>query len=273
MSAKPSKPGRVCVVLGGRGFVGSAIVAEANARGWSTVVVGRDTYDASIGSKADVLINANGNSKKYLAARDPKEEFDLSTRSVLRSLHDFKVSRYVHLSTIDVYPDRSNPANNAETAPIVPSALSPYGFHKHLAEELVRFYAPSWLILRMGGFVGRGLKKNSIYDLLKNEQLRVSADSEYQYLHTQELARTVFDLIDGVTGNDTFNVCGDGTISLRDIAWMIPNCDSGRFPQNLPPERYEVNVDKLKKVRPVPSSRETVRQFVHDVLAGKEKLA
>ena len=253
--------------------MGSAVVREAQARGWSVIVVTRQNYDASVGASADVLINANGNSKKYLAARDPKDEFDQSVRSVMKSLHDFNVSRYIHLSTIDVYNDRANPANNTETAVIDPGTLSPYGFHKYIAESLVRFYAPSWLILRMGGFVGPGLRKNTIYDLLTNAQIRVNPDSEYQYMHSGDLARTVFDLLDLQPKNDIINICGEGTVSIRDIAWMIPSCDMGRFPPNLPVEHYEVNVSKLKAFCPVPVTRESVRRFVHNVLDGKEKLA
>ncbi|MBU4461359.1 MAG: NAD-dependent epimerase/dehydratase family protein, partial [Verrucomicrobia bacterium] len=66
---------RTCLVLGAKGFVGSAIAAEAARRGWRVVAVDKEEYAAAVGTSCDLLVNANGNSRKYLAAQDPKLEF------------------------------------------------------------------------------------------------------------------------------------------------------------------------------------------------------
>lgn len=257
------------IVLGSAGFIGSAIVAEARARGLAVHELDRDTYRPGLAARW--LINANGNSKKFLAREQPALEFDLSVRSVMHSLHDFCVERYCFLSTIDVYDNVRDPAANAEDAPIRRERLSAYGLHKLIAEDLVRHYAPQWLILRMGGFVGPGLRKNSIYDLLKGAPLRVHPDSRYQYQHTRALAATALDLLEAESRCEIWNVAGDGTISLREIAAWIPGA---RLPAAAgEPEHYEVNLDKLKAIRTVASTRDTVRRFVQDVLAGRERLA
>ncbi len=257
------------IVLGSAGFVGTAIVAEARARGLRAHELDRDTYRPGLAARW--LINANGNSKKFLAREQPALEFDLSVRSVMQSLHDFRVERYCFLSTIDVYDNVSDPACNAEDAPIRRDRLTAYGLHKLLAEDLVRHHAPQWLILRMGGFVGPGLRKNSIYDLLKGRPLRVHPDSRYQYQHTRALAATALDLLQAGAAREIWNAAGDGTISLREIAEWIPGAHlpapEGR------PEHYEVNLAKLKALRPVDSTRETVRRFVQDVREGREALA
>lgn len=266
-------PAPTCLVLGGRGFVGSAIVREAEARGWRTIPVDVDNYAAVTGSACDVLVNANGNSRKYLGARDPAQEFDLSVRSVMRSLHDFRFARYVFLSTIDVYPEHADPALNREDATLDEARMSPYGFHKYLAERLVRRYAPAATVLRMGGFVGPGLKKNSIYDLLRGEAIRVHPDSAYQYQHTSALARTALDLAVAPEAPATVNVCGDGLVTLREIAALIPGRRLDPALDQLPRERYEVNIDRLKSLRPVATTRDTVRAFVEAVAAGREALA
>lgn len=264
---------RSCLVLGGRGFVGSAVAGEAQRRGYRTFIVEKDDYNEHVGRTADVLINANGNSKKFLASQDPKLEFDLSVRSVQQSLHDFHVGLYVHLSSIDVYSDVSNPVNNAESGPIDLNALSPYGFHKYLAETLVRYYAPKWLIFRMGGFVGRNLWKNSIYDLLVGRPIRVHPDSCYQYLNTQDLARIVFDIVERELSGELFNVAGEGTVTLREVAAWIPHALLPEKADSLPLERYEVNIARIKAYSEIPRTETTVRTFITDVLAGKEKIA
>jgi nucleoside-diphosphate-sugar epimerase len=268
-----SDKGVPLVVLGGSGFVGSAVVAAARQRGIDALAVSRANYAEARGMSCDVLVNANGNSKKYLAAEDPAGEFELSVSSVMRSLADFRPGLYVHLSSIDVYPDHYPPDLNRETCDIRPERLSAYGFHKYLAELLVRRHAARWLILRMGGFVGPGLRKNSIYDLLKARPLRVHADSEYQYLHTSTLGNVVFDLVDRGGHGEIFNAAGAGTVRLSEVASWIPGCDPRTHGENPPLERYEVDTAKLGGLLPLPSTRDTVRRFVADALAGREALA
>ena len=51
--------------------------------------INRENYNRYLGSRADILINANGNSKKYLAQEDPILEFEKSVLSVKKSLEDF----------------------------------------------------------------------------------------------------------------------------------------------------------------------------------------
>ncbi|MCO6401799.1 MAG: NAD-dependent epimerase/dehydratase family protein [Verrucomicrobia bacterium] len=257
------------LVLGSAGFVGSAIVAEAKARGLSVIEITRANYTS--GLSARWVINANGNSKKFLAREQPAREFDLSVRSVMQSLHDFRCERYCFLSTIDVYDNVRDPAQNAESAAIRREHLSPYGLHKLLAEDLVRHYAPQWLILRMGGFVGPGLRKNSIYDLLKGHPLRVHPDSRYQFQHTRALAQTTLDFLGHGIAREIWNVAGAGTIRIREIAEWISKATLPA-PQGQP-EHYEVNIEKLQAARPVAETRDTVRQFVQDVLEGRESLS
>lgn len=262
-----SKPADL-LVLGSAGFVGSAVVSEARERGLSIHEVDRDTY--APGLSARWIINANGNSKKFLAREQPVQEFDLSVRSVMQSLYDFHCEQYCFLSTIDVYDNVRDPAANAETAVIRRDLLSPYGLHKLIAEDLVRHYAPRWLILRMGGFVGPGLRKNSIYDLLKGLPLRVHPDSRYQYQHTRTLAATALDLLQSGSEKEIWNVAGDGMVSLRDIASLVPGAHLPEAQGS--PECYEVNLAKLKSRRPVASSHDTVANFIRDVQAGRATL-
>jgi len=260
-----------CIVIGSRGFVGSAVVAEARRRGFEVLDIDVHNYEQHRGASCDLLVNANGNSKKFLGRENPALEFDLSVRSVQASLQHFKAALYVHLSTIDVYSDVKDPARNREDSPIDTAALSPYGFHKLLAEQIVRYYAPQWLILRMGGFVGPGLRKNSIYDLLKGAPLYVHPDSAYQYQDSRFLASLAFELPARGCRGEIVNCAGDGLISVRDIAAMIPGSRLPDEPAGSP-ERYEVSIAKLKSLLDVPRTHDNVAKFVADVLAGREKL-
>ena len=255
---------QTCLILGGKGFVGRAIAEEARRRNFAVVVVDKDEYEAAKGTPCDLLINANGNSKKFLARENPCLEFDLSVRSVQRSIQDFPAMRYVHLSTMDVYPDVSDPQLNHEAVAIDTNRQSQYGFHKYLAEQIVRHDVKDWLIFRMAGFVGTGLWKNSIFDLLNNVPLRVHPDSAYQYLNTRDLASAVFDIVEKPINREIFNITGQGVISLREISAQIPGHQLDRAWDTLPRERYEMNVGKINRYARIPQTRDTVQNFIQE---------
>jgi nucleoside-diphosphate-sugar epimerase len=249
-------------VLGGKGFVGSAMVRVAQKRKHSVTAIDLDNYSQLRGRACDLLINANGNSKKFLAEQDPVGEFDASVASVLRCLVDFPCQRYVHLSTIDVYPRVDSPRFNRETAAIDPGQLSRYGLHKFLAEQVVRKYASRWLILRLGGMVGPGLWKNSIFDISHGKPLRVHLESKYQYLFSEDVAKIALRLVRLQPDNDVFNVCGDGCITLAEVASSAGTRVPPYAIDKPRKEHYEVNIAKLRSLLAVPQTRATIRKFI-----------
>jgi nucleoside-diphosphate-sugar epimerase len=264
---------RVCMVLGGKGFVGSAIVREAESRGYKVLNTGRDEYDECKGKRCDLLINANGNSRKYLAKENPLLDFEMSVESVIRSCIDFKPRQYVYLSSSDVYPCVSDPDRNKEDTVINTAKISTYGLHKFMAEQAVCHYHPHALILRMGGLIGPGLWKNPIFDLWSQKPLRVHPDSAYSYISTADLARALFTLLDIPRESfHIFNVAGKGRVSLRKIASMIPHA---KLPDKseLNQEQYEISTEKLSTYWPVPCSLNSVEEFIKDALAGRVHFA
>ena len=247
-------------LIGGKGFVGSALARVCAAQGREFAIVELDNYAEFVGRSCDVLINANGNSKKFLAQQDPLAEFDASVRSVRASLVNFPCRHYVHLSTCDVYPDCSTPASTLEEQTLDVACQSPYGFHKYLAEQCVRHAAPSWLIFRMGGFVGPGLRKNPIYDILHGGPLWLQPDSALQFLPTESMARIVLDLIDRRIAGEIFNLCGRGVIALREVM-ALAGADVPVQPGS-PCVRYEVNIEKISHVIDIPKTTDNVAAYV-----------
>jgi len=261
-----------CAVIGARGFLGSALCAEAAAHGCSLVPVTRDSYPSAIGAAPDLLFFAAGNSKKYLDDRDPVLAFDLTVAAVRRAIADFRPRRFVLLSSGAVYPCESDPALNAESTPIDPAAIpTRYGFHKRLAELLVLRDAPSPLVLRLGGFVGPGLVKNAVRDILAGGSLFIHPDSALQFMHTRDFARAAFDLAALPAPPPVLNLSAGGTVTVARIAeWAgraIPPDASA-----LPVVHAELNLSLASSLVPLPSTEATVRAFVSDVLSGKEIL-
>ena len=253
-------------IMGGYGFVGSAFVRACKHRRLPYKVITRENYSSFVGKRCDVLINANGNSKKYFAQIDPVGEFDASVRSVRSSLVDFEFDRYVYLSSCDVYPDCGSPEITSENTAINVREQSSYGFHKLIAEQCVMHDASSWLVIRLGGLVGPRMRKNPIYDILKHKPLWLDPASELQFIHTGDVAAIVLQLISAGFMNEIFNLCGEGLIRLEEII------DEVGCPVQLrlgsPVVRYDVNMDKLSEIMPVPDTRTTVLQFIGQELTS-----
>lgn len=253
-------------ILGGAGFVGSAFARRCRETGKEFSIIGRQNYQEFVGKSCDVLINANGNSKKFLPQRDPLADFDASVRSVRASLVDFKYDYYVYLSSCDVYPDCSSPAATSEDRQPDVSKQSPYGFHKYLAEQCVQHAAKKWLIIRFGGFVGPGLSKNAIFDILTGGPLWLNPESELQFMHTEHAANVVLTLLERGVCNDIFNVAGRGVVKLREVmGWAGKEMASQPA---APPVRYEVSIDKVSDLTEIPLTRTVVRDYVNDYLGS-----
>ena len=264
---------KTCLVIGAKGFIGSAVAAEAVARGYAVSAVDLDNNKDFQGLETDLLINAAGNSRKFIDDQDPVKGYELSVTSVMQALHDFRFRFYVQLSSGAIYPDEGNPRENSEETPLQPSKMTRYGFHKWLAEQLVRHYAPRHLIVRMGGFVGPGLKKNALFDLLTGGPLFVHPDSEFQYMDTRDLAKALFELCEETTGEETlFNLSARGMVSVRQAAtWAgreLPEESLSR-----PLINAELNVAKAARIVTLPETGETVRRFIREVQSGKIQLA
>lgn len=251
------------VVIGAQGFVGSAFARYLKQRPVELIEVTRQNYSQCAGTHADVVIQAACNSKKYLADNDPVAEFDLSVTHCLRSLQDFPAALHVHISSVDVYAELAYPGANTEESPIDVTRLSHYGLHKLLAEQLVRHYASRWLIIRLAGMVGPGLRKNPVYDVLHDQPLRIHPDSQYQFAATDLIAERVWRLVESGEVNQVFNLCGRGLISPRQIADLAGRkLDLSLLGADAQPRIVDVNIHKVSRRFDMPPTLDTVWAFV-----------
>jgi nucleoside-diphosphate-sugar epimerase len=243
-------------VVGGEGFVGQAYVRLARELGRPVKAIGRSNYSQFVGQRCDVLINANGNSRKFMADRDPVWEFDASVVSVARTLADFPADRYVFLSTGDVYPVQHDPSVTLEDQVLDTQRMSRYGLHKSMAEMLVRATHPQALVVRMGGFVGPGMRKQPIW---------LDPESELQFISTDRAAATVWQLIDrGIVG-ETVNLGARGTVRIRDIYDRLR--PTSTFEIEARRVRFELSIAKLEAMidAPLPDTTAEIDAFLSSV--------
>lgn len=255
------------VVIGAKGFVGSAFVAWlSECPNVEVVEVTRLNYAQTAGMQSDVVIDASCNSKKYLAEGQPVEEFDLSVRHRLRTLQDFPAALHVHLSSVDVYSDLSTPAATREDSPINLQRVSHYGLHKLLAEQLVQHYADKWLIVRLAGMIGAGLRKNPVYDILQNQPLRIHPDSAYQFMATRDVARMVWALVESNVDGEIFNLCGHGLISPQEIAVLADRTlNLSLLEAAAQPRIVHIHTEKIASIMPLPQTKQSLTDFIREI--------
>jgi nucleoside-diphosphate-sugar epimerase len=257
------------IVLGGTGLIGSAVCERFKRDGHAVISVDSKNYARCVGAEAELLVNCNGNSYRYKAGLDPRWDFDASVLTVEKSLFDFKFGRYIYISTIDVYNELADPARNQEEGAIEPQRLHPYGFHKWLAERLVERLAGRPLVLRVGTVVGAGMKKGPLLDLLLDQPLRMSAESELSLIDTATIAEAVARFFAAPPQHHTINLTGTGPALLRAL------CADAGLKWRLAPgadqvvHRYNINNARLRELFPVPTSHEMGSRFLANALTKK----
>ncbi len=243
-------------------MLGSDLV-EYLASKFLVTSITKENYSQFVGKAFDVLVNANGNSKRFWAIKNPLEDFVLSTVSVYKSLFDFKFKTYIYVSSSDVYVDHSSNTSTSEDQIQDSSKLSSYGLHKYLSEKIIENNCPNYIILRSSMALGKNLKKGPIYDIFKNKSLFISESSRIQMITTIEIANIIKFFLDQNKTNNVINVGGKGTVNFKKIQtyFSFPV----KFLKEAEEQIYEMNVEKLDKLFSIKSSEEYLREFLSNV--------
>lgn len=150
-------------LIGFSGFVGSTILKQAHFS-----VPFRSTNIHEIESREfDVVVCAGAPAQKWIANRDPADDRK-KIDSLINHLRTIKCKKFILISTVDVFKE---PIGVDESTRVDESGLHAYGLHRRLLEKFVEQYFPSYLIVRLPGLVGPGLRKNVIFDFLNNNNL------------------------------------------------------------------------------------------------------
>jgi nucleoside-diphosphate-sugar epimerase len=253
-------------IIGYRGFVGSAFFKVfSQGKGHEAVGIGKENYGSIAGQRFDLLINANGNSSKPLADKDPALDFEMNVSSTLRFLQELSFSHYLHLSSVEVYNDKSSRKGTSEEAQIDPFSLSNYGFSKYMGEIVARRCAKSWMILRLAGMVGENARKGPAYDMATLRKLFLSEKSRLHFLNTEKVALMAKKLLEMEKFGQVYNLAGRKNVELGAAAASagIKLSSAGKEEVVL-----EISTSKLEKLMEVPDSSDELTEYL---LAEKKK--
>ena len=166
-------------LIGHTGFVGSALrrVRDFDACYRSTDI------DTIRGRTFDTVICCGAPAEKWKANRDPEGDRARIT-TLTDALTTIRATRFVLVSTVDVYPE---PEGVDETSMIDPSTCHAYGRHRYALEQfcLDRF---DTVVIRLPGLYGHGLKKNAIFDLLHEHSVEaIPGNARFQFYDIDRL--------------------------------------------------------------------------------------
>lgn len=238
-------------VIGGEGFIGKNLVKTLKGDG-----ITKETEDSKRLNHYKVLINANGNSRKGLPEVDPLADFDLTVRNTLKSVTSYSYDTYIYISSCEVYTGGTH-----EGADLHVPSMSRYGLSKYLAECVVRKYCSRWLILRLNGPVGPGMKKGPAYDILRGDKLWINAESRFQFLHTNYIGEFVARALKEKWHNEVFNLTGPDAVSMFDAMTVLRKTVGY---SDDPPIIHRIDVTKANKLLLLPSSRDSLSQARRD---------
>lgn len=150
-------------LIGFSGFVGSTLLKQANFD-----ALYRSTNIQEIeGRDFDTVVCAGAPAQKWIANRDPQDDRK-KIDALIAHLETIKCKTFILISTVDVF---KNPADVDESTHVDETGLHAYGLHRRLLEKFIESRFPNYLIVRLPGLVGPGLRKNVIFDFLNNNNL------------------------------------------------------------------------------------------------------
>ena len=146
------------ILIGYTGFVGSNLHSKYAFDG----IFNSKNIEKAFGSCPDLCIYAGVRAEKFLANREPENDFAI-IENAIENIKKINPKKLVLISTIDVF---KNPNNAFENTAIETDGLHPYGFNRYQLEKWVMENIEDYHILRLPGLFGKNIKKNFIYDLI-----------------------------------------------------------------------------------------------------------
>ncbi|MCB0501081.1 MAG: NAD-dependent epimerase/dehydratase family protein [Bacteroidetes bacterium] len=181
------------LIIGSKGFIGSHcltyfgnnnqydvwgadVVTDYTSTNYFLIDPSTNDFNKIFSKEAfDICINCSGAASVPDSLNNPKRDFYLNTLNVFNLLDAIKEHspecRFINLSSAAVY-------GSPEALPIkenqIINPISPYGFHKKLAEDICheyyRFFNINCCSLRVFSAYGPGLKKQLFWDIFQKSK-------------------------------------------------------------------------------------------------------
>lgn len=242
------------LILGAEGFIGRHLVKYYLAE--QSLVVGADILDANSQPynyfkisrlspeyeellqryQFDVCINAAGSGSVPYSMTHPVHDFESNVLDTVRILDGIRrhqpACKYLHISSAAIY---GNPVSIPIKENSIVAPLSPYGWHKSIAESICREYALVYglktAIARPFSVYGNGLKKQLFWDLYlkctqsndkKAIELWGTGEETRDFIHVDDLVRAFSFIIQhGSFNSESYNVATGKETTIKYVSSLF----------------------------------------------------
>jgi dTDP-glucose 4,6-dehydratase len=292
------------LVTGGRGFIGSHFVEEALSRGHNVIDIDKMSYasnkmlpwddnpnytllvedisDLKHLPQSDVIVNfaAESHVDNSIRETDPFVKSNIlgvhNLLELVRGKREYNRPLFFHISTDEVYGDRSN-GSFVETDVLKPS--NPYSATKAAAEMLVlaygRTYGLEYIITRSANNYGprqfeEKLLPKCISCIKNNKKIPIHGDGTYvrDWTYVKDNVLGIFSILDSGIKNEIYNIAAENhMINLevvdevlqwfgkdREMIQFVPN----RWGQDL---RYSISSKKLRDLGWEPKYKKGLKKW------------
>lgn len=216
-------------LIGYSGFVGSTLLKQTEFES-----LYRSTNIQDIESKSfDAVLCAGAPAQKWVANKAPEADLQ-KIESLIAHLKTVRCKTFLLISTVDVF---KTPIDVDESTTIEEQGLHAYGLHRRLLEKFVESHFENYLIVRLPGLVGPGLRKNVIFDFLNDNNLNmIESRGVFQFYPMVNLWS---DIQTALANNIKLVHLTAEPISVADIASKGLGLDFTNTLEN-PPARYDM---------------------------------
>lgn len=239
-------------IIGAEGFIGSHLTQYFISKSYQVVGCGRQLISTNAYKyyqvtnpefkwehifseySFDYCINAAGNGNVNYSLTNPLEDFRSNTLLTITVLDQIRRSniqcRYLHLSSAAVY---GNPVSLPikENDPCKP--ISPYGWHKLMAEDICREYNSLYnlnvAIVRPFSIYGEGLKKQLFWDLFQKYksdpthiELWGTGKESRDFIHIDDVTRALDIILQQSNMKaEVYNLASGTEVTIKEVVDLL----------------------------------------------------
>jgi dTDP-glucose 4,6-dehydratase/UDP-glucose 4-epimerase len=286
------------LIIGSKGFIGTHCVTYfSNAHEvWQCDVVtdyvsqNYFTVDATNANFADVFekhnfdicINCSGAASVPDSIKNPQRDFSLNVFNVYKQLDAIRKynpnCKYINFSSAAVY---GNPKSLPIREDAKPNPISPYGYHKKMAEDICKEFYQNYGIstcsLRVFSAYGPGLQKQLFWDLNKKASCEIinlfgTGNESRDFIYITDLLEAVNCVILKSKFNaEIINVASGKELFIKDVVSMFYNNFKEEISFNFlgkeregDPSNWKANISKIESYgfKPEVSIEEGLNEYV-----------
>jgi sugar phosphate isomerase/epimerase len=193
-------------IVGYSGFVGSNLLQFYK---FDHYYNSKNFYEAQ-NMEFDLLFFCGVPAVKWYANKFPEEDHNI-LQNIKQILETIKVKKIILISTIDVYEYIESQETEDYDCDIFNNHA--YGVNRYLFEDFIKKKFNDYHIIRLPALFGKGLKKNIIFDLINNNQVKnIEKNTKFQWYNLDWLKNDIDIVI-----NNNIRICNLFTEPLETI--------------------------------------------------------